>query len=1108
MNARIHYRTAPEDRIPFSRKIAYGVGAFVNNLLAAASGGMMIVLNLGLGMDPALVGLAGALPRLTDAMTDPLMGYISDHTRSRWGRRRPYVFLGAIVSALTFALLWQLPRGQSEMFYFVFFLVGSIIFYLGYTIFATPWVALGYELTPDYHERTRLMGVQNFIGQLAYVVSPWFLWIMTYEGFFKDQVEGAAVLAVIVAVVTVGLGVLPAIFLRERFRDIATTEAREKRARQNRWDAFLRNMTEFFKGFLLTLKSRPFLLLCLATFLVFNGFMLVSSFQFYVIIYYVFGGNQQLGAEYAGYAGTLGAFSTFGVIVFVTWLGTRIGKRHAFFVSTAISIVGYGLKWFCYNPAYPLLVLLPAPLLAFGLGGLFTLVPSMVADVVDVDELHSNERREGMYGSIFWWVVKLGMAAALAAGGFLLNATGFDVAIGGAQSEDTIFLMRIFDAGIPMLGSAIAIWAIARFPITEVTAHAVRTELERRRGTAEDQANRALGTPLPLPAIIEERMKTMNISERVEDLLARLSLDQKIGQMTQAERLAATPADVRDWHLGSLLSGGGSLPGENTPADWVAMNDAYWEASMIADDGRLPIPILYGVDAIHGHNNVRGATVFPHNIGLGAANDPDLIERIAQVTAREMLATGVEWTFAPTLAVARNDHWGRTYESYSEDPDIVCSYAGRFVAGLQQGLGDDGVVACVKHWVGDGGTAGGIDQGETTVTLEQLERIHIAPYLPAVAEGVLTVMVSYNSWNGNKCHGHRYLVTDVLKGALGFRGFVISDWNGIDQLSSDYHEAVATAVNAGIDMFMLPEKWKEFIETLRVLVQDGRVSIDRIDDAVRRILTVKFLYGLFERPRPAERPWSGHASFGSREHREVAREAVRKSLVLLKNEGGILPASRDARVLVAGRNAHDRGHQCGGFTIHWQGASGNAHIERGTSVWEGIHAVAPQSVLSIDGAVAEDGAYDLAIVVIGERPYAEGLGDVRYADVVPHGSSLERPDLKLAPYGDTLELSRLHPEDLATIRRIADRGIPVITILISGRPLVVNEELRHSAAFVAAWLPGSEGQGIADVLFGDHDFSGRLGFSWPRHDHENWNRHDEPYAPLFSYGFGLCYERS
>jgi GPH family glycoside/pentoside/hexuronide:cation symporter len=347
-------------------------------------------------------------------------------------------------------------------------------------VFATPWVALGYELTPDYHERTRLMGVQNFIGQLAYVVSPWFLWIMTSKAFFPDQVAGAAGLAVVIAVFVMGVGVLPAIFLRERLKDIAVAEVTEKK--EERGGGAGRVVMDFLRGFGTTVKSGPFLKLCLATFLVFNGFILISSFQTYVIIYYVFGGDQELGAKYAGYSGTLGAISTFAVITFITWLGTKIGKRRAFFVSTGVSIVGYGLKWVCYNPDIPWLLLLPAPLLAFGLGGLFTLMGSMIADVVDADELETHERREGMFGSIFWWVVKLGMAAALAGGGFLLDATGFDVALGGAQSATTITLMRLCDAVIPMVTSAIAIWAIATFPITEEKAHEVRVALELRRG--------------------------------------------------------------------------------------------------------------------------------------------------------------------------------------------------------------------------------------------------------------------------------------------------------------------------------------------------------------------------------------------------------------------------------------------------------------------------------------------------------------------------------------------------------------------------------------------------------------------------------------------------
>ena len=472
-----HYQTAAKDRIPFSQKVIYGLGAFVNNLLAAAIGGMVIVLNLGLGMNPALVGLLGALPRLTDAITDPLMGYISDNTRSRWGRRRPYIFVGAIAVGIIFALLWQLPAEKSESFYFWYFLIGSLIFYLAYTVFATPWVALGYELTPDYHERTRLMGVQNFIGQLAYVIAPWFLLIMQSERWFDGMVDGAASLSIIIAFVVIMIGILPAIFLRERFSAAASDT-------QPRQHTFFDNLKDFLSGFATTLKFKPFLKLCAATFLIFNGFMMISSFQFYVIIYYIFGGDMVLGAEYAGYAGTLGAISTFIVIGITTWLGTHIGKRRAFYIAIGLSMLGYALKWVCYNPAHPWLLLVPAPFLAFGLGGLFTLMPSMIADVVDMDELNTHQRREGMYGSIFWWVVKLGMAAAIAAGGFLLNATGFDVALGGNQSESAITMMRVFDVFIPLVASGIAIWAIATFSITEEKAHEVRLELELRRGAS------------------------------------------------------------------------------------------------------------------------------------------------------------------------------------------------------------------------------------------------------------------------------------------------------------------------------------------------------------------------------------------------------------------------------------------------------------------------------------------------------------------------------------------------------------------------------------------------------------------------------------------------
>lgn len=475
--------TNDKDTISFIKKFIYGLGAFVNNLLGAAMSTMVIVLNLGLGMNPALVGMLGALPRLIDAFTDPLMGYISDHTKSKWGRRRPYIFIGAIVSAIVFVMLWQLPREQSEDFYFWFFLIGSIIFYLAYTIFATPWVALGYELTPDYHERTRIMAVQNFMGQFAWLVAPWFLLFMQNETLFTDMVEGAGWLALIIGVFTVCVGVLPAIFLVERHMPTLTPKKVPVNGVQSakpKGIAFA--LSDFFKGFLITLKFKPFLSLCGATFLVFNGFMMVSSFQSYVIIYYVFGGDQALGAEYVGWAGTVSFIATSCAIFIVTKLSTLFGKRNAFFITIAISIFGYALKWVCFTPDNPQLVLIPPIFFAFGLGGLFTLMGSMVADVCDLDELNTGERREGMFGSIFWWVVKLGLAAAMAAGGFLLNATGFDVALSSAQSAETLFYMRLADVLVPIVCSIIAIWMVATYPITEGMAAEVRQKLEQRRG--------------------------------------------------------------------------------------------------------------------------------------------------------------------------------------------------------------------------------------------------------------------------------------------------------------------------------------------------------------------------------------------------------------------------------------------------------------------------------------------------------------------------------------------------------------------------------------------------------------------------------------------------
>jgi len=472
---------SPADRIPPIRKLAYGVGALVNNLLAAAMGTMSIVLNLGLGMDPAVVGTLMALPRLLDALSDPVMGYISDHSRSRWGRRRPFIFAGALVSGAIFAGLWQLPAGHSQDFYFWYFLIGANLFYLGYTVFATPLIALGYEMTPDYNERTRLMGVSNFLGQFAWVVAPWFFAFMENDRFFPDAPTGARWLAVYVGVFVALAGVVPAIFCRERMQAIAEAEDRTAHGGAAR-GGLGRTVADFFRGFATTMRFRPFLLLCGATFLVFNGFMLVSAFTSYVIIYYVYGGDKDLGAQLMGWNGTFSAVCTFGVIALATWLGTHLGKKRTFFLCTGLSVFGYLLKWFCYSSTNPYLLLLPTPFIAFGLGALFTLMGSMVADVCDLDELQTGQRREGMFGAVFWWVVKLGMALALALSGYALNFTGFDVALGGAQSAQTLFLMRLLDVGVPALTSLLAIILVAFYPLTESAAREVRTKLEARRG--------------------------------------------------------------------------------------------------------------------------------------------------------------------------------------------------------------------------------------------------------------------------------------------------------------------------------------------------------------------------------------------------------------------------------------------------------------------------------------------------------------------------------------------------------------------------------------------------------------------------------------------------
>lgn len=481
MSTKTGHQTAEKDKISNGQKFAYGLGSIVNNLLGGAIGYMSIVLNVGLGIDPALVGTLQAIPRFTDALTDPVMGYVSDNTRSKYGRRRPYIFVGAIFVGLVFALMWQLPAGYSESFYFWFFLVGSIIFYLFYTMFATPWVALGYELTSDYHERTRLMGVMNFMGQFAWISLPWFYSIMENDSLFSNSVEGARYLAIGIGIFVAIVGIMPAIFTKERF----VAAAKENKPKSKLLDGLKKNVKLFFKGLVTTIKQVEFLKLCAGTFFLFNGIMLVGAFGSYITIFYVSGGDQDMGAQYMGLFGTITTISTLAAITIVTWISSKIGKRKTFIIATSIALFGSLLKWFCYDPMNPWMVLIPAPFIAVGMGALFTLMGSMIADVCDLDELETGERREGMFGSIYWWMVKLGMALAFGLSGFLLNATGFDVDFGGAQTSDTFFWMRFVDVLVPAVASIIAIFSVASFKITEEKAYEIRSKLELKRNNAK-----------------------------------------------------------------------------------------------------------------------------------------------------------------------------------------------------------------------------------------------------------------------------------------------------------------------------------------------------------------------------------------------------------------------------------------------------------------------------------------------------------------------------------------------------------------------------------------------------------------------------------------------
>jgi beta-glucosidase len=576
---------------------------------------------------------------------------------------------------------------------------------------------------------------------------------------------------------------------------------------------------------------------------------------------------------------------------------------------------------------------------------------------------------------------------------------------------------------------------------------------------------------------------------QVSQLLAKMTLEEKIGQMIQAENTHLQKiSDVETYFLGSILSSGDADPDKgNTLEYWTDLYDSLQKRTQLT---RLKIPLLYGVDAVHGHSNVLGAVVFPHNIGLGCTRNPDLVKEVARITAREVRATGIQWTFAPCIAVPRDERWGRTYEGFSEDPHLAALLG---VAAVQGYQGDDlrhpeSVLACAKHYVGDGGTGfgtshdgRGLDQGDTRVDEATLRKIHLSPYPPAIEAGAATIMPSYSSWNGLKCSGNKYLLTDVLKGELEFEGFLISDYNAIRQVDPDFKTAIGICVNAGIDMAMEPTQYREFFQLLKELVEEGVVPMSRIDDAVGRILRVKYAMGLMEPGYRLTADRRLHKEFGSPAHRQVARRAVQESLVLLKNESHTLPLSKNtARIHVAGRSAANIGNQCGGWTIVWQGQSGPV-THGGTTVLTAIRdAVSDDTTVTFsDDGKRADGA-DVGVVVIGETPYAEGYGD--------------RADLTLSN------------EDRETLANMKKAGIPIVVILFSGRPIILADILDQADALVAAWLPGTEGQGITDVIFGDYKPTGKLSFTWPKSMSQiPINIGDEKYDPLFEYGYGLSY---
>lgn len=581
--------------------------------------------------------------------------------------------------------------------------------------------------------------------------------------------------------------------------------------------------------------------------------------------------------------------------------------------------------------------------------------------------------------------------------------------------------------------------------------------------------------------------KTTSI--KAKNLVAEMTLDEKIGQMTQVDhRYLEQKSDIKTYFLGSLLSGGGSAPDTNNPRSWVRMYNEYQDFAL---DTRLAIPLIYGIDAVHGHNNVYGATIFPHNIGLGCSNDEELVQKISEATAREILATGLDWTFAPCLAVSQDERWGRTFESYSEDTEIVTRLGIASIKGYQGNNLDNSnsVLACAKHYVGDGSTIfgtginGGIDRGDVLVDEKELRSKYIEPFRNAVENGVGSIMISYNSWQSKRLHGHSYLINDILKKELRFSGFVVSDWAAIDDIDEDYKTSIITAINAGIDMVMVPgehskksHSYIEFINLLKKSVLEGSVSINRINDAVYRILKIKYSMGLFKK---ALKDYNKLNEVGSSRNRELAREGVNKSVVLLQNNN-ILPISKNIKsILVAGEHGHDLGYQCGGWSISWQGGSGNTTI--GTTILDGIRDnIGHHSSVTFSENGDEVRDHDIIIAVVGETPYAEMKGD-----------------------RESLELSN---KDKILIERLIKTGKPIVLILISGRPMIITPYLEHVDAVFAAWFPGTEGTGVADLLFGDVSPTAKLSFSWPRDMSQiPINYGDKTYDPLFPLGYGLTY---